>query len=102
MIVRIPKTIEPITIEPSITKCPKASTTWPAASVPRCPFARISLVVEMFNASLSIVTTSKTLGKELKSKDLFINNTVIRISTAKLIEILSRKSRSSGEHCSEC
>ena len=91
---RIEKTIIPITKLPPMTKLPKASMTWPAASGPVCPSDSISRVDAKLSASRNIVAISRTVGKELKSSGLEINRQVIRITTEKVIEIARLKSRS--------
>src|SRR3546814_8873909 len=78
----------PMTKLPPITKLPKASITWPAASVPLWPSARISRVEARFSARRSIVEISRIVGKELKSSGLVMKTTVIRM-------------RRSEEHTSE-
>ena len=90
--IRMPKTMIPITKLPPMTKLPKASITWPAASGPSCPLARMSRVEARLRASRSIVAISNTVGKELKSSGRLMNNTVIRISTEKAMEIASEMS----------
>ena len=79
--IRIPKTIIPMTKLPPITKLPKASITCPAAPGPSWPSARISLVEARFRASRIMVAIRSTVGNELKSSGREINNTVIKIST---------------------
>ncbi len=54
-ITRIAKTTMPMTKLPRMTKLPKASMTWPAASVPVWPSARIRRVVARLSASRSMV-----------------------------------------------
>jgi hypothetical protein len=94
--IRIAKTITPITKLPPITKCPKASMTWPAAAVPSCPRARMSRVEARLSASLSIVAMRSTVGKDENSSGSSMNSEVIRISTERMIESANSRSRRSG------
>jgi hypothetical protein len=61
-ITRMVKTMMPMTKLPPMTKWPKASMTWPAASVPSWPRAKISRVEARLSASRSIVAISSTVG----------------------------------------
>ena len=70
--------------------------TWPAASVPSWPCARISRVEARLSASRSMVAISSTVGKAENSSGVWMNSDVIRISTEKVIEIASAKSSNSG------
>ena len=85
-IIRMAKTMMPMTKLPPITKPPKASMTWPAASVPSWPWVRIRRVEARLSARRSIVASSRTVGKALKSSGFSMNSAVIRISTEKVIE----------------
>ena len=67
-------------------KPPKASITWPAASVPSWPCVRMRRVVARLSDSRSIVTISRTVGKVLKSSGFWMNSTTIRIRTETVIE----------------
>ncbi len=67
MMTRMVKTTRPIAKLPPRTNSPKASMTWPAASVPSPPRSRITRVEATFNASRNKVASSKTVGKAAKS-----------------------------------
>ena len=95
-ITRIVNTMMPITKLPLITKLPKASMTWPAASVPSWPCARIRRVEARLSASRSMVAISSTVGNEENSSGVWMNSAVIRISTDRMIEMASARSSSSG------
>ena len=95
-ITRIVKTMMPMTKLPPMTKRPKASMTWPAASGPSWPCARISRVEARLSASRSMVAISSTVGKAENSSGAWMNSDVIRISTEKVMEMASAKSSSSG------
>ncbi len=58
-ITRMMKTMMPMTKLPAMTKLPKAWMTWPAASVPSWPCARISRVEARLSASRSMVEIKK-------------------------------------------
>ena len=53
-------------------------------------------MVAILRESLSMVTTNKTVGNELKSRGLSIKSDVINIKTESVIEILKRKSTTIG------
>ena len=88
-ITRMVKTMMPMTKLPLITKLPKASMTWPAASVPSWPCARIRRVEARLSESRSMVAISSTVGKEENSSGVWMNSAVIRISTEMMIEMAS-------------
>jgi hypothetical protein len=73
-ITRIENTMMPMTKLPPITKWPKAWITWPAASVPSCPLARIRRVDARFRASRNMVAISSTVGKEENSSGFWMNS----------------------------
>jgi hypothetical protein len=73
---------------------PKALMTWPAASVPSCPPARISRVVATLRLRRSMVAKRSVVGKVVKSSGRSMNSTVIKISTEKVIESASDTSSS--------
>ena len=93
-ITRIVKTMMPMTKLPPITKLPKAWITWPAASVPSCPRARMSRVEARLSASRSMVAISSTVGKAENSSGAWMNSAVIRISTDRMIDMASAISSS--------
>src|SRR3954447_16645789 len=64
--IRMPKTMAPMTMLPCITKLPKAWMTWPAAAAPSCPRPRISRVEARFSDSRSMVAMRSTEGVELE------------------------------------
>jgi hypothetical protein len=64
---RIANTMMPITKLPLITKLPKASMTWPAASVPSWPWARINRVEARLSDSRSMVEINRMVGNEENS-----------------------------------
>ena len=90
-ITRMVNTMMPMTKLPLITKLPKAWMTWPAASVPSWPCARIRRVEARLSASRSMVAISSTVGKAENSSGVWMNSAVIRISTEKMIEMASAK-----------
>ena len=94
-ITRMVKTMMPMTKLPLMTKLPKAWMTWPAASVPSWPCARIRRVEARLSASRSMVAISNTVGKAENSSGVWMNSDVIRISTEKVMEMASAKSSSS-------
>lgn len=95
--IRIVKTITPITKLPLITKPAKASMTWPAAAVPSWPWARIRRVEARFSASRNIVTISSTVGKAENSSGSSMKSAVISTSTDTMIDSASiRSSRIAG------
>ena len=94
--IRIAKTIIPMTKLPPITKLPKASMTWPAAAVPSWPCARIRRVEARFSASRSMVAISSTVGKAENSSGFWMNSAVIRIRTERVIETARKRSSTSG------
>ena len=61
---RMANTMMPITKLPAITKLPNAWMTWPAASVPSWPCARIRRVEARLRARRSMVEISSTVGKD--------------------------------------
>ena len=85
-ITRIAKTMIPITKLLPMTKPPKASMTWPAASVPMCPSARISRVDARFSDSRPMVASRSTVGNVLNCSGRSTNSAVIRINTENVIE----------------
>ena len=91
--IRIAKTMTPMTKLPPMTKWPNASMTWPAAAVPSWPRARMSRVEARFSARRSIVAMRSTVGKDENSSGSSMNSEVIRISTETMIETASRRSR---------
>jgi hypothetical protein len=96
---RIAKTITPITKLPPMMKPAKASMILPAASVPSCPWVRISRVDAMLRARRTIVESSKMVGNALNSSGLSTKRPVSRMSTEKVIEnarLMSRSQRGSG------
>ena len=95
-ITRIVNTMMPMTKLPPITKLPNASMTWPAASVPSWPCARMRRVEARLSASRSMVAISSTVGKAENSSGVWMNSAVIRISTERMIEIASAMSSSSA------
>ena len=88
-ITRMVNTMMPMTKLPLITKLPNASMTWPAASVPSWPCARMSRVEARLSASRSMVAISSTVGKAENSSGAWMNSDVIRISTENVIEMAS-------------
>ncbi len=93
---RIVKTMMPITKLPLITKLPKASMTWPAASLPSWPCARIKRVEARLSASRSMVAISRTVGNDENSSGVWMNSAVIRISTEMMIDTANSISSRSG------
>ncbi len=94
-ITRMVKTMMPMMKFPLITKLPNAWMTWPAASVPSCPRDKMRRVEARLRASRSMVAIRRTVGKAENSSGAWMNSAVIRISTEKVIEMASAKSRSS-------
>src|SRR3954470_12726446 len=95
--VRIAKTITPMTKLPPMTKPAKASITAPAALGPSWPWARIRRVDARLSDRRSSVVISRMVGKELISSGFWMNSTVIRISTAIVIDSARRiSSRNDG------
>ncbi len=86
MVMRIRKTIRPMTKSPDITRLAKPAMTPPAASWPSLPWDRMTRVVAMFSASRVIVAISRMVGKDEKSSGFWIHSETIRISTEKAIE----------------
>ena len=96
-ITRMVKTMMPMMKFPAMTKLPNAWITWPAASVPSWPRARMRRVEARLSASRNMVAISSTVGKAENSSGAWMNRDVIRISTEKVIEMASAKSsRSDG------
>ena len=95
-ITRMVNTMMPMTKLPPITKLPNASMTWPAASVPSWPCARMRRVEARLSASRSMVAISRTVGKAENSSGAWMNSDVIRIRTEKVIEMASAKSSRTG------
>ncbi len=93
-ITRIVKTMMPMTKLPPITKLPKAWITWPAASVPSCPRARMRRVEARLSANRSMVAIRSTVGKAENSSGAWMNRAVIRISTDRMIDMASAISSS--------
>ena len=93
---RIAKITIPMTKLPDTMKREKPSITPPAALGPVCPSDRISRVEATFSDSRSMVTTSNSVGKELKSSGRGIHSATIRISTDSDREIARPKSRITG------
>ena len=94
---RIAKTITPMTKFPPITNWPNASMTWPAAAVPSWPYPRMRRVDARLSASLSIVEIRRIVGKTVNSSGFSMNSAVIRISTETMIDTArNRSSRSAG------
>ena len=85
-VIRITKTIVPMTKSPPITKLAKPAMTCPAASTPSLPFDRIRRVVAMLSARRSSVAISSTVGKAEKSSGFWIHSATIRISTDSAME----------------
>ena len=94
-ITRMVKTMMPMTKLPLMTKLPNAWMTWPAASVPSWPRARIRRVEARLSASRSMVAIKSTVGNAENSSGVWMNSDVIRISTEKVMEMASAKSSSS-------
>ncbi len=95
-ITRIANTMMPMTKLPPITKLPKASMTWPAASVPSWPRDRISRVEARLSESRSMVEISSTVGNAENSSGAWMNSDVIRIRIDSVIEIARNRSRMTG------
>jgi hypothetical protein len=89
-ITRMVKTMMPMMKFPAMTKLPNAWITWPAASVPSWPRARMRRVEARLSASRNMVAISSTVGKAENSSGAWMNRDVIRISTEKVIEMGSR------------
>jgi hypothetical protein len=89
---RMAKTMMPMTKLPPITKLPKASMTWPAASVPSCPRDRIRRVEAMLSERRNIVEISRMVGKAENSSGAWMNSDVIRIRIESVIEIARNRS----------
>ena len=66
-VIRIRKTIRPITKSPDMTRLEKPAITPPAAVGPSLPWERITRVVAMFSDRRIIVAISSTVGKDEKS-----------------------------------
>ena len=95
-ITRIVKTMMPMTKLPAITKLPNAWMTWPAASGPSWPWARMSRVDARLSERRSMVEISRTVGNAENSSGPLMNSAVIRIRTDRMIEQASEKSSSKG------
>ena len=85
MMTKIAKTNIPTAKFPAITNSPKAWMTWPAASVPVCPFAKTMRVEATFSANLKTVATNRSVGKLEKSKGLNVWMATISMSSDKRI-----------------
>ena len=86
----------PMTKLPLMMKLPKASMTWPAASVPVWPSARIRRVDARLSASRIMVAMSSTVGNDENSSGVWMKSAVIRMRTEKTIETASSTSSSIG------
>ena len=86
----------PITKLPPITKPPNASMTWPAASVPSWPWARINRVDARLSESRIMVEIKRIVGKDENSSGAWMNSDVIRIRIDSVIEIARNRSSTSA------
>ncbi len=91
-ITRMIKTITPIRKLPPIIIWPNAWMILPAGSPPSCPWPRIRRVEATSRPSRNRVVTRSTVGNEVKSSGRFIKSVVIRINTADVSEMASKRS----------
>jgi hypothetical protein len=96
-VIRMAKTMSPITKSPLITNRAKPPITSPAAVTPSPPWDRMSRVVAMLSDRRSSVATSRTVGNDENSSGFSIQSATMRISTESAIESASPRSmRSEG------
>ncbi|EPE99738.1 hypothetical protein RGCCGE502_03512 [Rhizobium grahamii CCGE 502] len=86
MVIRIRKTIRPITKSPDMTRLANPAMTPPAASWPSLPCERMTRVVAMLSAKRVMVAIRRMVGKDEKSSGFWIHSATIRINTEKAIE----------------
>ncbi len=65
----------------------------PAAEVPSCPYRSILLAAATFRDSLSNVPMSRSVGKELSSRGVFMKKVGTRTEREKVMLVARRTSR---------
>ena len=90
------KTTIPIAKLPPTRKCPNASMTRPAASLPVCPLSNTTRVEATFNDRRNKVANKSTVGKAAKSNTRCVNSATIKIIMAKAMLKVKSKSKIKG------